>query len=377
MGKILPVLAILPFLGVAVLGSCRSAPEGVTVEPFGTAPGGETVECFTLTNRRGLRARLISYGALLTELRVPDRDGQSADIVLGFDSLAPYVAEDPRHPYFGCIVGRVANRIAGGRFTLDGREYRLATNNGPNHLHGGVRGFDRRVWRARALPEENGVLFAYTSPDGEEGYPGELTVEVRYTLTDDDELRIDYRAEANRPTPVNLTHHSYFNLAGAAGTEGILDHVLTLEADHYTPVDETLIPTGEIRPVAGIVMDFTRPRRIGDGIGRLGGDPGGYDHNFCLRGEGGRLARAATVYHPESGRIMEVWTTEPGLQLYTGNFLDGSIAGKGGVRYGKHHGLCLEAQHYPDAVNRPEFPPVILRPGQVYRQTTSYRFSVR
>jgi aldose 1-epimerase len=366
--------------GAAVLAAAAIAAAGcassVKRESFGSLPDGREVELFTLTNKGGLVARVMTHGAILTELHVPDRDGRFADVVLGFDDLERYLEG---HPYFGATTGRVANRIASGKFTLDGKEYTLAINNPPNHLHGGAAGLDARLWKAEDVTAAEGpaVKFTYRSPDGEEGYPGNLDIAVTYTLTDAGELRIDYLATTDRATPVNLTHHSYFNLAGAgAGT--VLDHELTIAASRYTPVDATGIPTGAILAVAGTPMDFTRPVAIGVRIGELAGNPGGYDHNYVLdRGEGApALVRAARVVEPRSGRVLELSTTEPGLQLYTGNYLDGKLLGKGGKLYRKHYGLCLEAQHFPDSVNHPNFPSIILRPGETYRQTTVHRFSV-
>lgn len=345
-------------------------PSSVRKSLLGTMPDGRAVDLFTLTNAHGLTAKIITYGATLTELHAPDQNGHLDDIVLGFDNLAQYLGE---HPYFGATVGRVANRIARGHFTLDGKEYSLAVNNPPNHLHGGIRGFNRVLWQADPLPGRSGtgVRLAYTSPEGEEGYPGRLSVTVVYTLTGRDELRIEYTARADRATPVNLTHHSYFNLAGSGD---ILGHELMLAADRFTPVDDTLIPTGEIRPVKGTPMDFTRPARIGGRIGELSGNPGGYDHNYVLRHTGKKPALAARVREPGSGRVLELYTTEPGVQFYTGNFLDGSLAGKNGTLYRKHAGFCLEAQHFPDSPNHPDFPSIVIRPGQTYRQVTVYRF---
>ncbi len=346
--------------------------EGIQKEPFG-------VNLYTLTNRNGLRARITNYGGILVSLEVPDRDGNLGNVVLGFDTLRAYLNG---HPYFGALIGRVGNRIAGGRFTLDGNEYILARNNGPNHLHGGIIGFDKVIWQAEQLDSSEGpaLKLTYLSRDQEEGYPGNLSVEVTYTLTNDDELRIDYTATTDSPTPVNLTQHSYFNLAGA-GSGDILGHELMLNADNYLPVDDTLIPTGEIAPVAGTFMDFTNPTAIGARIDQIRGDhfAGGYDHCYVLNKDGGMESPslAARVFDPGSGRVMEIFTTEPGMQFYTGNFLNGSLTGPDGVIYHKHYGFCLEAQHYPDSVNQPDFPSTILRPGEVYRQTTIYRFLVK
>jgi aldose 1-epimerase len=364
--------------GVSSLVAGCATPEkpdrGSTVKKvFGKMPDGQTIDVYTLTNRNGLVARVMTYGATLTELHVPGKDGKLEDVVLGFDTLDGYLKG---HPYFGSTTGRVANRIAGGKFLLDGRSYRLAANNGPNHLHGGNVGLDKRVWKAAAVQSDLGpaVRFTYMSPDAEEGYPGNLDIAVTYTLTNANELRIDYRATTDESTPVNLTNHAYFNLAGA-GNGTILDHELMIAASRYTPVDATSIPTGVIAPVAGTVMDFTKPMKIGARIDEVGGDPGGYDHNYVLDKKGAELALAARLRDPTSGRVMEVWTTEPGIQLYTGNYLDGTLTGKGGKVYGKRAALCLETQHFPDSVNRPEFPSVILRPGQTYRQTTVHRFT--
>jgi aldose 1-epimerase len=342
---------------------------------FGTTKEGAAVEIYTITNRNGLTAKLTTYGATLTELLVPDKTGTPGNIVLGYDSIEPYLAGVP---YFGCTVGRVGNRIAKGTFTLNGKTYKLATNNGPNHLHGGLKGFDKVVWKAEVWPSNDGqaVKFSYRSPDGEEGYPGNLEATVVYTLTDANELRIDYTATTDKATPVNLTNHSYFNLAGdGAGT--ILDHVLTIAADEMTPVDDTLIPTGKLAPVKGTVFDFTLPTAIGARIAKVPiAPPIGYDHNYVLRkAESGGLTLAARVTEPTSGRVMEVRTTEPGIQFYSGNFLDGTLKNRKGVPYEKHAAFCLETQHFPDSVNHPNFPSTILEPGQTYRTTTVYAFS--
>ena len=339
---------------------------------FGRTHSGRRVYLFTLTSVHGLVARITNYGTIITELHMPDRRGRLGNVVLGFDNLKQYLAG---HPYFGCTVGRVANRIAKGRFKLDGKKYRLAVNNGPNHLHGGILGFDKVVWAAEILPgREAAVRFTHTSPDGDEGYPGSLAVTVVMTLTSAGELRIDYSATTDKATPVNLTTHSYFNLAGGGN---VLGHELKIAARHYTPVDANSIPTGRIAPVAGTPFDFTKPKPIGADFSRLTGKPIGYDHNFVLRGGGNKLAPCATVFEPTTGRVLEVLTTEPGVQLYTGNYLDGTLRGHGGVYHTQHGGFCLETQHFPDSVNQPEFPSVILRPGQTYRQTTVHKFSIR
>ena len=340
-------------------------------EIFGHTQDGTEVELFTLTNRNGLRAKIMTYGATLTSVEVPDRAGRQTNVTLALDSLADYLKG---HPCFGSTIGRYANRIALGRFQLDGVEYRLATNNGPNHLHGGIRGFDKVVWKAEPVtqPGLSGVVFSYESADGEEGYPGRLLVRATYALTDDNELRMEYTATCDKPTVVNLTNHAYWNLGGAA-SGNVLGHRLTLVADNYLPVDGGLIPTGEIKPVKGTPMDFTQPRTIGSRIQQTGY---GYDHCFVLKKDGQRgPTLAARVEEPHSGRVMEVYTTQPGVQLYTANFLDATLRG-GGVAFGRHFGLCLETQHYPDSPNRPEFPSTVLRPGEKYEQLTVHKFGV-
>lgn len=342
----------------------------VVSEPFGNTPDGRAVELYSLTNAHGMRMRVMTYGATVVSLETPDRDGKPADVVLGFDTLAAYIEDSP---YFGAACGRYANRIANATFTLDGERYELAANDGANSLHGGLRGLDKVVWQAEPTGDEDDsrLLLTVVSPDGDEGYPGALSVAMEYELTDANEFRITYRAETDKATPVNLTNHSYFNLAGA-GTGDVLGHVLTVHADRYTPVDEGLIPTGELRSLDGSALDFRAATAIG---ARIGDVPGGYDHNYVLRGQEGSLALAAEVREPGSGRTMAVLTTEPGVQLYTGNFLDGSHVGKGALPYKQHYGFCLETQHYPDSPNQPGFPSTILRPGAVYRQTTVYRFA--
>ena len=341
----------------------------VTKTRFGKLPSGKAVDLFTLTNQNGLIAKVTNYGTIITELHVPDRKGRLTDVVLGFDNLDQYLKG---HPYFGCTAGRYANRIARGRFTLGDRTYQLPLNNGPNSLHGGTTGFDKVLWKATPL-KGAAVKFSYVSADGEQGYPGKLTATVIITLTDDNELAIDYFARTTKPTHVNLTNHSYFNLAGRGD---IKSHRLTLASDFYTPVNSQLIPTGEILRVAGTPFDFTRPTAIGSRFRALGGKPQGYDHNYILRGGGHSLALAARVAEPKSGRTMEVFTTEPGIQLYTGNFLDGTATGKNGWTYSSHSAFCLETQHYPDSPNHPHFPSTLLRPDQIYRQTTVHRFGV-
>ena len=324
-------------------------------------PDGTVVKLFTLRNTKGMSAKIITYGATITELLAPDRRGALTNVVLGADTFELY---RKGFPASASVVGRVANRIAQARFTLDGVEYQLAANNGPNHIHGGRKGFAQVIWQATPLPagqHEAAVRFTYLSKDGEEGYPGNLTVKVTYTLSDDNELRIDYEAATDKVTPVNLTNHAYFNLAGSGD---VLDHELWLAADRYTPADDQLIPTGEIATVKGTPLDFTSPTRIGARIERLKPKPGGYDHNFVLNSNTRTLFLAARATEPRSGRVLEVRTTEPGLQLYTGNHL-------------KHGGLCLETQHYPDSVHRPEFPSTILRPGRTYKSTTTFAFSAK
>lgn len=355
----------------ALAGGKGKKMSSVTKENWGTADG-KPVERITLTNKRGTIVRLSNYGAMVTEIHVRDRRGKLDDIALGFKTLETYLAG---HPYFGVTTGRVANRIAKGRFTLDGKTYQLAVNNGPNHLHGGEKALDKRVWTTREANSDDGpsIGFTYLSPDGEEGYPGNLNIAVVFTLTEDNLLKIDYAATTDKATPVNLTNHTYFNLSGE-GRGTILDHRLTLRAARYTPADETFIPTGEIKAVAGTVFDFTKPRRIGDRINQIQTDPPGYDLNYVLDSPGGKLALAARVHDPKSGRILETWTTEPGIQFYTGNFLDGKLTGKSGAPYVQHGALCLEAQHFPDSPNQPNFPSIILKPGETYTQTTVYKF---
>lgn len=345
----------------------------LTRQPFGTTATGDAVELLTLTNAHGMELRVMTWGGIILSLRVPDRTGTLGDVVLGHDSLAGYVKGTP---YFGAIVGRYGNRIAKGQFTLNGTTYRLAVNNGPNHLHGGIRGFDKVLWHAEPFRDARGVgvVLRYASPDGDEGYPGTLQATVTYILTDRNEVQLEYEATTDRATPVNLTQHSYFNLAGSGD---ILGHELMIAADRYTPVDSTLIPTGVIAPVAGTPFDFRTPHRIGERIGadnqqlRFGG---GYDHNFVLARSDTGLALAARVTEPLSGRTLEVRTTEPGIQFYSGNFLDGSITGKGGTVYRHRTGFCLETQHFPDSPNHPAFPSTILEPGKTYRSRTVWAF---
>jgi aldose 1-epimerase len=347
-------------------------------EGFGQTGDGQAVDIYTLKNSRGVEARITTYGGAVVSLKVPDRAGKFDDVVLGFDDIEGF---QKTTTYMGALVGRYANRIAKGRFTLKGKEYTLATNNGENHLHGGVRGFDKVVWKARPLGVRGGqaLELTYFSKDGEEGYPGNLTVRVVYTLNDANELRIDYYATTDKDTVVNLTNHNYYNLAGH-GNGDILGHVLTINASRFTPTDAGAIPTGELRPVRGTPFDFTRPTAIGARINqdeeqlKLGK---GYDHNFVINGRAGTLRPAGRVTEPTTGRVMEVLTTEPGMQLYTGNYLDGSDIGKGGKPYRQRYGFCLETQHYPDSPNRPEFPSTVLRRRARFRSTTVYKFSAR
>jgi aldose 1-epimerase len=346
-------------------------------EPFGKTAAGESVDAFILTNRRGLRAKLTNWGACLVEMHTPDRNGALADITLGFDTLDRYLV---KHPHFGVTTGRFANRIALGKFTLDGVQYQLATNNGANHLHGGPTGFHARVWKAEPLAAGNGVRFSYVSADGEEGFPGTLTVVVTYTLTDNDELRLDYEATTDKPTVLNLTNHAYWNLAGA-GEGDILGHEVTLHASRFIPVDSAGIPSGEIAAAEGGPMDFRKPKTLARDFAKMIGTPGGYDHCYVIdraeNSQAGALTLAGEAYESRSGRMLKVSTTEPGIQLYTGNFLDGSVIGKGGKAYKKNYGFCLEAQHYPDSPNHPNFPSSVLRPGEKFRSTTVHHFSTR
>jgi aldose 1-epimerase len=344
---------------------------------FGKTSSGEVVELYTLRNSKGIEARIITYGGIIVSLKVPDKSGKLGDVVFGFDSLEGYLKE---HPYFGALIGRYANRIAKGRFTLNGVEYKLARNNGENHLHGGVKGFDKVVWKAKPITREAGpgLELSYLSKDDEEGYPGNLSTTVTYSLTEANELRIDYEATTDKDTVVNLTNHSYFNLAGQ-GEGDILGHLMMIAADRFTPIDEGLIPTGELKRVDGTRFDFHQPHTIGERIEtpdeqlKFGK---GYDHNFVVNGAPGSLRLAARVTEPKSGRVMNVFTTEPGIQFYSGNFLDGTLRGKSGKVYRHRYGLCLETQHFPDSPNKPEFPSAVLKPGGRYRTTTLYRFSI-
>jgi aldose 1-epimerase len=343
-------------------------------QPFGNLPDGTAVDVYTLTNKSGVKARIATYGGTLISLEVPDRNGRFADILLGHDTLGGYLNRKT-NPYFGSLVGRFANRIGGAAFTLDGVTYHLAKNDGENTLHGGLKGLDAVVWQAEPVQEPGaaGLKLTYLSKDGDEGYPGNLACTVVYTLTDQDELKIAYEATSDKATPVNLTNHAYFNLAGQ-GEGDILGHELRLSADEMLAVTPALIPTGEILPVKGTPYDFTSPKLIGADIVKAGG---GYDNCYVIRGGGGKLELAARVTEPGSGRIMEISTTEPAIQFYTGNFLDGTITGKGGQVYKKHYGFCLETQQYPDAPNHQNFPSAVLRPGQVRRSLTVHKFSAK
>ena len=346
-------------------------------EDFGKTTDGQSVELYTLTNANGVEARIITYGGIVVSLRTPDRKGKLDDIVLGFDTLDEYLKG---HPFFGALTGRYANRIAKGRFTLNGVEYKLAVNNGENHLHGGIKGFDKVVWKARQVPAKDGVALelTYLSKDGEEGYPGNLSIIVVYSLTDKNELKIDYSATTDKDTVINLTNHSYFNLAGQ-GSGDILNHQMMINAKSFTPVDSTLIPTGELRSVKDTPFDFTQPTAIG---ARVNQDDEqlkfgqGYDHNFVVNGQTGVLRQAAKVSDPATGRVMEVLTTEPGVQLYIGNFLT-ELKGKGGKVYNKRYGFCLETQHFPDSPNKPSFPSTVLKKGGRYQTTTVFKFSAQ
>ena len=363
---------------IALACSAQTAKKGsssVSPRPYGKMPDGTPVEIYTLSNARGMTAEIITYGGAVVRLNAPDRAGKFADIVLGMDDLDGYRSEPN---YFGALIGRYGNRIGKAMFTLDGHTYHLTANENGNILHGGPRGFDKRVWKAR---EANGGLeLTYVSADGEEGFPGTLTATVVYTLTDNNELKLEYSATTDKPTVVNLTNHSYFNLSGASSGSTILNHEVKILGARFTPVDAGLIPTGELRSVVGTPFDFTKSTAIGARIEdkdeqiKLGH---GYDHNFVLDSSNGSLAKAAEVHDPTSGRVMEVFTTEPGLQFYTGNFLNGSVKGKGGVAYPHRGAFCMETQHFPDSPNKPKFPSTELKPGQKYHTTTLYRFSAK
>lgn len=371
--KICLLLAALP--GVALICGCRMQNDKVTQKfssgrrPFGKV-GNEVVEQFILANHSGMEVRIINYGATITDIVVPDRNGIAGNVVLGFDSLKGYL--QPENPYFGSTIGRYANRIAKARFRLNGKEYVLDANNNGNTLHGGFKGFDKVIWQPVALSDSS-VKFTYLSPDGEGGFPGSLQTEVTFSLTSGNELYIQFMASATAPTPVNLTGHSYFNLSAGADST-ILNHELKLFAGRYTPVNEKLIPTGELLAVSGTPFDFTAAKPIGRDLPAV---TGGYDHNFVLENNAAGLKPAAELVHAASGRALRILTTYPGIQFYSGNFLNGTLAGRGGVRYPRHAGLCLEPQYFPDSPNRPEFPDAILKPGQTYNHTLVYQFFTR
>jgi len=376
-------MAVTIFSGALLMttlspAGAKSQPGSTSKKSFGKTPGGQPVDLFVLTNKNGAEVSITNYGGAVVSIKLPDRSGKFADVVLGYDTIDGYVNDKG---YFGALVGRYGNRIAHAQFVLDGKTYTLAKNNGENSLHGGVKGFNKAVWTAKTLSKKDGqsLELSYLSQDGEEGFPGNLKVTVIYTLTDSNALKIEYSATTDKKTVVNLTNHSYFNLAGQ-GNGDILGHLLTIEADKFTPVDSGLIPTGELRDVAGTPFDFRKPTAVGARIDqddeqlKLGG---GYDHNFVLRRSAGSgESLAARVVEPTSGRVLEVWTTEPGVQFYTGNFLDGKTAGKGGVTYPKRSALCLETQHFPDSPNQPKFPSVVLNPGERYHTITTYKFSM-
>lgn len=377
----------IPFLLTALVGlaifSCSKTKNEekmistISKEAFGQLPDGQQADLYTLTNANGMTVNITNYGGIITKLTAPDKNGHWADVVLGFDSLAPYLSG---HPFFGALVGRYGNRIAKGKFKLNGQEYSLAINNGPNALHGGTKGFDKVIWKATEIKQDSvvGLQLEYTSKDMEEGYPGNLTVKVVYTLDNENALTIDYTATTDKPTVVNLTNHSYFNLTGLK--RDILDHEVTIASDSIVPVDTTLIPTGKLRAVEGTPFDFRKATKVGAGIDKVEDEQikagGGYDHCWVLKRSGDGLEKFATVKDPESGRVMEVFTTEPGVQFYTGNFLDGKLTGKGAT-YSKRFGLCLETEHYPDSPNQPQFPTTTLNPGETYKTTTKYKFSAQ
>ena len=372
------VLLISGPLGTASIAQAFFSPpkHAIKQEAFGKLPDGNPVSVYTLTNVHGLEVRIMNFGAIVLSLRTPDRNGKLDDIVLGFDSLEPYFTNDP---HFGSIIGRYANRIANGKFTLDGVTYSLPKNNGPNTLHGGLKGFDKALWQAEPSQDRDAVslVLGYTSKDGEEGFPGNLKTKVTYTLSDSDELTIDYQATTDKATPVNLTSHGYFNLAGQ-GTTDVLAHELLINADRFTPVDKNLIPTGELRSVQGTPLDFTKSTAIG---ARIDSDyeqmvlANGYDHNFVINRKASGMTLAARVHETTTGRILEIYTTEPGVQFYSANFLDGSITGKQGRVYKRRSAFALETEHFPDSPNHPSFPSTVLRPGQTYHSRTTYKFS--
>lgn len=379
--KVISALILLALAGCRTQDAtpaAASAKEGsVDKAVFGITPDGETVDAYTLTNSEGMEVRAITFGGIITSIRVPDRTGKLDDVALGFSSLEGYLKNPP---YLGAIIGRYGNRIGKGQFTLDGKTYSLAINNRPNHLHGGNKGFNKVVWKSESFKNADnvGIVFTHTSPDGDEGYPGTLSLSVTYTLNNKNEIAFDYQATTDKATPVNLTQHSYFNLAGE-GSGDILAHVMTIHASKITPVDQTLIPTGELASVEGTPFDFRKPTAIGARIAandtqmRYGN---GYDHNFVLDRSGNGLVLAAHVEDPTTGRVLEISTTEPGMQFYTGNFLDGTLTGKSGRAYKQRMGFALETQHYPDSPNKPDFPSTILKPGETYQSKTVFAFKV-
>lgn len=359
---------ITTFMSCTNTATNTAVSAGISKQAFGEADG-KAVDLYTLTNKNGVQVKISTYGGVVTSWVTPDKNGKTSSIVLGFDSLSGYLAKPP---YFGALIGRYGNRIANGKFKIGDSTYTLATNNGKNHLHGGNKGFDKVVWTAGAINDSVPSLeLSYLSKDGEEGYPGNLNVKVVYTLNNDNELDIVYDATTDKSTPVNLTNHSYFNLTGDHANT-ILDHQLQIDADYYTPVDSSLIPTGELKAVKGTAFDFTTPHRIGE---RIDSVPGGYDHNFVLNRKGDALAKVATLSDTVSGRKLEVFTTEPGIQFYSGNFLDGSIKDSNGKPFNKHTGMCLETQHFPNSPNEPKFPSTILKPGEKYHTETRYKIS--
>jgi len=372
--------SVISLILALFLAACTTRQEDSTTmkKAYGTLPDGNTAFLYTLKNKNGMEATITNYGGIVVSLMAPDSHGTMKDIVLGYDSLSSYVANNP---YFGALIGRYGNRIGKGTFKLNDVQFKLAANNGENHLHGGLKGFDKVLWEVRELEGQPGksLVLRYHSEDGEEGYPGRLSVRVVYALSDSNELKIDYEATTDKPTVVNLTHHSYFNLAGA-GNGDILGHELEIMGDTFTPVDDGLIPTGELKAVKDTPMDFTTPSTIGARVAARDVQiqrGGGYDHNWALNKPAGTFGLAARVSEPTSGRVMEVWTTEPGLQFYSGNFLDGSNIGKGGVSYKHRYGFCLETQHFPDSPNKPSFPSTVLNPGETYTSSTLYRFLTR
>jgi len=369
------VMALSLLIPMPKLQAQPARPDSVTAKPFGKTTDGKNIQLYTLTNQSGMQVALATYGGTVVQLLAPDRSGRLGDIALGFGAIEPYFTKSP---YFGALIGRYANRIAKGRFTLDGKTYKLAINNPPNTLHGGTKGFDKRLWTAEVLSQNPpSVRFSRLSPDGEEHFPGNLKVAATYTLTNRDQLRIQYIAQTDKPTIINLTNHTYFNLAGA-GNGTILGQQVRIHANRFTPIDATLIPTGEIKDVAGTPMDLRKWTTIGDKIQAVGGTPVGFDHNYVLnRYPVAQPSLAAEVWDPGSGRLLKVYTDQPGIQFYTGNFLDGTIKGKAGKIYHQHDSFCLETQHFPDAPNHPNFPSTVLRPGETFRSTTVYQFSAR